>query len=113
VALPSMPLCEHVVEDYAATGLSLKAHPVGFFRDRLMLLGAISNAAHRQERYVQDQRVTVAGLVLVRQIPGTAKGGVFMASANGVWATGPRRRRRKPQTLLSGRRCSRETAAPS
>src|SRR5215475_3120088 len=78
VALPSMPLCEHVVEDYAATGLSLKAHPVGFFRDRLTLLGAITNAEHRQEHYVQDQRVTVAGLVLVRPMPGTAKGVVFM-----------------------------------
>ena len=78
VALPAMPLSEHVVEDYATTGLSLKAHPVRFFRDRLTLLGAISNAEHRQERYVQDQRVTVAGLVLVRQMPGTAKGVVFM-----------------------------------
>jgi error-prone DNA polymerase len=78
VALPSMPLCEHVVEDYAATGLSLKAHPVHFFRDRLTRLGVISNAEHRQERFVQDQRVTVAGLVLVRQMPGTAKGVVFM-----------------------------------
>ena len=35
VALPAMPLCEHVVEDYMATGLSLKEHPVRFFRDRL------------------------------------------------------------------------------
>ena len=33
VALPAMPLCEHVVEDYVATGLSLKEHPVRFFRD--------------------------------------------------------------------------------
>jgi error-prone DNA polymerase len=78
VALPGMALSEHVVEDYAATGLSLKAHPVQFFRDRLRRLGAITNAEHRSDRFVQDQRVTVAGLVLVRQMPGTAKGVVFM-----------------------------------
>ena len=47
VALPAMPLCEHVVEDYVATGLSLKAHPVRFFRDRLIALGAMSNAELR------------------------------------------------------------------
>src|SRR5690349_20377492 len=41
VALPSMPLSEHVIEDYATTGLSLKAHPVSFFRDQLTRLGAI------------------------------------------------------------------------
>ena len=40
VALPAMPLSEHVVEDYVATGLSLKEHPVRFFRDRLTALGA-------------------------------------------------------------------------
>ncbi|MGO9699045.1 MAG: error-prone DNA polymerase, partial [Xanthobacteraceae bacterium] len=38
VALPAMPLAEHVVEDYVATGLSLKEHPVRFFRDRLTAL---------------------------------------------------------------------------
>jgi error-prone DNA polymerase len=87
VALPAMPLCEHVVEDYVATGLSLKAHPVGFFRDRLTALGAIRNSALRSDplptlprkrgRY-REGAVTVAGLVLVRQRPGTSKGVVFM-----------------------------------
>ena len=47
VALPTMPLSEHVVEDYVATGLSLKAHPVRFFRNRLTALGAIRNTALR------------------------------------------------------------------
>ncbi len=84
-----MPLCEHVVEDYVATGLSLKAHPVQFFRDRLTALGAIRNAraAQRPPPYPPPQAgegqgggyaVTVAGLVLVRQRPGTSKGVVFM-----------------------------------
>jgi error-prone DNA polymerase len=78
VALPIMPLSEHVVEDYVATGLSLKEHPVRFFRERLTALGAIRNAALRGDDLRQDSRVTVAGLVLVRQRPGTAKGVIFM-----------------------------------
>ena len=89
VALPAMPLCEHVVEDYVATGLSLKAHPVHFFRDRLSALGAIRNVELRGDPHPTlprkrgrdkegDATVTVAGLVLVRQRPGTSKGVVFM-----------------------------------
>jgi error-prone DNA polymerase len=78
VALPAMPLCEHVVEDYVTTGLSLKEHPVRFFRERLIALGAIRNAQLRDEALSQDTTVTVAGLVLVRQRPGTSKGVVFM-----------------------------------
>jgi error-prone DNA polymerase len=78
VELPPMPLCEHVVEDYVATGLSLKAHPICFFRDRLTALGAMPNAKLRSEDLRQDSGVTVAGLVLVRQRPGTAKGVIFM-----------------------------------
>jgi error-prone DNA polymerase len=78
VALPAMPLAEHVVEDYVATGLSLKAHPVRFFRERLTALGVMRNTALRGDDLRQDSRVTVAGLVLVRQRPGTAKGVIFM-----------------------------------
>ena len=78
VVLPAMPLCEHVVEDYVTTGLSLKEHPVRFFRERLLALGAIRNAQLRDETLSQDSIVTVAGLVLVRQRPGTSKGVVFM-----------------------------------
>ena len=89
VALPVMPLCEHVVEDYVATGLSLKEHPVRFFRDRLTALGAMRNAQlrggplptlprKRGRDREGDTFVTVAGLVLVRQRPGTAKGVIFM-----------------------------------
>jgi len=78
VTLPAMPLSEHVVEDYVATGLSLKAHPVGFFRDRLDALGALRNVELRGDDVRQDAKITVAGLVLVRQRPGTSKGVVFM-----------------------------------
>jgi len=78
VALPAMALCEHVVEDYVATGLSLKEHPVRFFRDRLTALGVMRNAELRGDDLRQNAMVTVAGLVLVRQRPGTAKGVIFM-----------------------------------
>jgi error-prone DNA polymerase len=78
VTLPAMALSEHVVEDYVATGLSLKDHPVRFFRDHLATLGAIPNVALRDDDLAQDSRVTIAGLVLVRQRPGTSKGVVFM-----------------------------------
>ena len=47
VTLPEMALSEHVVEDYVATGLSLKEHPVRFFRERLAALGAMRNAELR------------------------------------------------------------------
>ena len=78
VALPAMPLCEHVVEDYVATGLSLKEHPVRFFRDRLTARGVMRNTELRGDGLRQDSMITVAGLVLVRQRPGTAKGVIFM-----------------------------------
>jgi error-prone DNA polymerase len=78
VALPAMHLSEHVVEDYVATGLSLKEHPIRFFRERLTALGAMPNAQLRDESVRQDTYVTIAGLVLVRQRPGTAKGVIFM-----------------------------------
>ena len=77
VALPETTLGEHVVHDYAAIGLSLKAHPVAFFREDLARRGVITSAEHWDER-LQGRRVSVAGLVLVRQQPGTAKGVIFL-----------------------------------
>jgi error-prone DNA polymerase len=73
-----MSLAEHVVEDYTATSLSLKAHPVTFFRNDLAALGARPNVDLRGDTIRNDQMVTVAGLVLIRQQPGTAKGVIFM-----------------------------------
>ena len=78
VELPQMQLSEHVAEDYAAASLSLKHHPVWFFRDELTRLGAITNIEHRQGDVPPEAIVTVSGLVLMRQMPGTAKGVVFM-----------------------------------
>jgi error-prone DNA polymerase len=77
VALPSASLGEHVVADYAAIGLSLKAHPVAFFRQELSARCILTSAEHWDER-LAGRRVTVAGLVLVRQRPGTAKGVIFL-----------------------------------
>lgn len=66
--LPRMPLGEHVIHDYRTLGLSLKAHPVAFLRKRLDRAGIIPNA---QLPSIRDgRRISVAGLVLVRQRPG-------------------------------------------
>ena len=65
---PRMPLGEHVIHDYRSLGLSLKAHPVAFLRQRL---DARRRHAECRLPSVRDgSRVSVAGLVLVRQRPG-------------------------------------------
>ncbi|UVK39665.1 error-prone DNA polymerase [Mesorhizobium sp. AR10] len=66
--LPTMPLGEHVIHDYRSLGLSLKAHPVAFLRERLDRSGVTPNARLGSVR--DGRRVSVAGLVLVRQRPG-------------------------------------------
>jgi len=76
IDLPAMALSEHVVQDYASTSLSLKAHPVQFMRERLRNLGVISASEMMSRR--NGDFVKVAGLVLVRQRPGTSKGVVFI-----------------------------------
>ncbi|WP_406873924.1 error-prone DNA polymerase [Aminobacter sp. P9b] len=66
--LPAMPLGEHVIHDYRSLGLSLKAHPVAFLRHHLDRAGITPNA--RLGDVPDGRRVSVAGLVLVRQRPG-------------------------------------------
>jgi error-prone DNA polymerase len=66
--LPLMPLGEHVVHDYRSLGLSLKAHPVAFLRRRLEASGVTPNA--RLISVPDGSRVSVAGVILVRQRPG-------------------------------------------
>jgi len=68
VALPVMAQGEHVIADYRATGLSLKSHPLRFVRQRLAAEAVLScaEACGRKE----GARVTLAGVVLVRQRPG-------------------------------------------
>jgi error-prone DNA polymerase len=76
VALVPMSEARNVVEDYRSRGLSLRKHPVAFMRDELARRGALPCAALRTIR--TGRRVTVAGLVLVRQKPGSAKGVMFI-----------------------------------
>ncbi|MDB5447302.1 MAG: dnaE [Phenylobacterium sp.] len=76
VELPFMSPPQHVAEDYRTTSLSLKAHPVGFFRGELDAMRVVPAAALKTLR--DRRRVSVGGLVLVRQRPGTAKGVVFL-----------------------------------
>jgi error-prone DNA polymerase len=74
--LPAMPLGEHIVEDYRHLHLSLKAHPVSFLRDQLNSRKVTPNDDLHLAR--PGRTVQVAGLVLVRQRPGTASGVIFM-----------------------------------
>ncbi|MCW6508906.1 error-prone DNA polymerase [Lichenifustis flavocetrariae] len=75
-ALPPMALGEHVVEDYRHISLSLKAHPVRFVRSELAARRIVPNVELGPAR--NGRRVTVAGLVLVRQRPGSASGTIFL-----------------------------------
>jgi error-prone DNA polymerase len=68
IELPLMTDGEHVVQDYASTSLSLKAHPVSFVREKLTLLHVLPTAEINNA--VNGVMVKVAGLVLVRQRPG-------------------------------------------
>ncbi|MGZ5916783.1 MAG: error-prone DNA polymerase, partial [Methyloceanibacter sp.] len=76
VALPVMPLSEHVVNDYRTLRLSLKAHPMSFLRAHVAAARISSCADLRASR--DGARTSVAGVVLVRQRPGSAQGVVFM-----------------------------------
>lgn len=77
VHLPAMPLGEQVVHDYATMRLSLKAHPVSFLRSSLDARRVVTNARLDDEAIRDGTRVNLAGLVLVRQRPGTASGVIF------------------------------------
>jgi error-prone DNA polymerase len=74
--LPAMPLGEHVVEDYATTGLTIKRHPLAFLRAELAREGLA--AAADLATLPVGRRLAVAGLVLIRQRPGSANGVVFV-----------------------------------
>ena len=76
ISLPFMSTAEHVVQDYAATALSLKAHPLSFARAQLRSLNIKSAKELAELR--DGALVKVAGLVLVRQRPGTAGGVCFI-----------------------------------
>jgi error-prone DNA polymerase len=74
--LPPMTPSEALVADYEGTGLTLGPHPMVFHRGRLRHLGVARAADLREMRH--GAPVRVAGAVVVRQRPGTAKGFVFL-----------------------------------
>jgi error-prone DNA polymerase len=74
--LPIMPEGQAVVEDYTHVGLTLRDHPLAFLRDTLQARHVMTCA---DAAAMRDRRLTrVAGLVLVRQKPGSAKGVMFI-----------------------------------
>jgi error-prone DNA polymerase len=77
ILLPQMTAAEHVMHDYAAMALSLKAHPVSFMREKLQQLHILSTSELATTAR-DGQPVKVAGLVLLRQRPETAGGICFM-----------------------------------
>ncbi|EJN04898.1 DNA-directed DNA polymerase III PolC [Phyllobacterium sp. YR531] len=76
VALPRMKLSEHVIADYESTRLSLKGHPMQFLRE--MFASEQVSTCSFANNLANNKRVKLAGVVTVRQRPGTAKGVVFM-----------------------------------
>jgi len=76
VRLPPMPLGEEVVNDYRFLELSLRSHPAGFLRPDLAERGIIRNEELRE--LPSGTRVSVSGLITIRQQPGSANGVIFM-----------------------------------
>ena len=110
--LPTLSPQEEVVADYRTAGLSLTAHPLQFDREWLADRGVttVAEAVGRPE----GRRVAVAGIVLTRQRPATAKGMIFLTiedetgAANivvhpGVWETADLAARRAAVLVVHGR----------
>ncbi|SMO63202.1 error-prone DNA polymerase [Paracoccus laeviglucosivorans] len=76
ITLPRMPLCEHVTADYQTLRLSLKRHPMAFLRPSMARQGYVS--AKGLDDLPGKTRLRMAGLVLIRQRPGSAKGVCFI-----------------------------------
>lgn len=110
--LPIMSEQDEVLRDYSTTGFSLKSHPIAFHRDQLEQRNVVPAA---RLRHLQNgRRVAVAGLVLLRQRPSTAKGITFVTledetgTANlvvhqAVWQKYYQIARRSPAWLACGR----------
>ncbi|HEV7672578.1 MAG TPA: error-prone DNA polymerase [Thermoanaerobaculia bacterium] len=74
--LPEMTTQEKTIADYAGLQLTLGPHPVAFFREGLARHGVVPAADLPRHR--DGERVRIAGSVIVRQRPGTAKGMLFL-----------------------------------
>ncbi len=77
VALPPMPAWERMAADYAGLGLSPRWHPLALLRERLRAVGGYATTTDLG-RLPDGRFVRVAGLVVCRQRPGTAKGITFL-----------------------------------
>jgi error-prone DNA polymerase len=79
VELPLMTKQQVMFQDYEATGLSLRGHPIGFIRPYLEKCGATTACKLKTfETDGKTTQVSVAGIAIVRQRPGTARGVVFI-----------------------------------
>jgi error-prone DNA polymerase len=76
VDLPTMTPLREVLTDYITTGLTLRQHPISFLRKEMNERGV--TPAQGLAKCVHGREVTVAGLVLMRQRPSTAKGVTFV-----------------------------------
>lgn len=112
IALPEMGAQAEVFADYESAGLSLKAHPIAFFREQLDRLSVVPS--RRLASLLDGCFVRVGGLVLVRQRPGTAKGITFVTIEDetgvanlivrmDVWENFHRVARTAPAYIASGR----------
>ncbi len=79
VKLPDSSLQREMFADYATSGLSLRAHPMQFLRGYLTTRGVVT-AELLSSKYGMKKgtRVSAAGVAIIRQRPGTAKGVVFL-----------------------------------
>jgi error-prone DNA polymerase len=74
--LPALTAQQEVYADYRTAGLSLRRHPMSFFREQLQAMNVLPATELVRQRH--GRSVRVAGLVLMRQRPGTAKGITFV-----------------------------------
>ncbi|MFL0413055.1 error-prone DNA polymerase [uncultured Sphingomonas sp.] len=76
VHLRALTAGREVVEDYRATQLTLRQHPLTFLRDRLRERRCVR--CEDLKTIKEDALVDIAGIILVRQRPGSAKGVLFI-----------------------------------
>jgi error-prone DNA polymerase len=76
IALPVREAWDEVIRDYETTGLSLRAHPISFYRRQLHQIGIVP--AQQLGTWPNKRPVSVSGLVILRQRPSTAKGITFV-----------------------------------
>ena len=67
---------EEILADYAATGLTLRRHPLALLRGRLQAMGLKTAGEVAQSRH--GQLIRAAGIVTCRQRPATASGVMFV-----------------------------------